>query len=300
MKRLLAALMTVAVIAPRMVFADEPAQAEAAEAKTLKVLCVGNSFSLNATRYFPAIAKAGGKELKVVNASIGGCSIERHLRHAKLYAENPEDPQGRPYGPSGKLEYGTRSLQQMLESDTWDFVTIQQSSPLSFKPESFQPFGDELIAIIRAHAPQAEVVVHQTWAYREDHKFWGRDDLNTDIMYALIRKSYDTFAEGAKLRLIPSGDAMEAARRDPAWGSPISGDPPTVNDEKSLHTSDSYHASHKGQYLQGCVWYEFFFGESVIGNSMKPGNLSDEEVATLQRIAHEVVSEGKRPEPREK
>ncbi len=298
MKRLFAGLMIATLVAPWMSLADEAAKTEEAEAKTLKVLCVGNSFSLNATRYLPAIAKAGGKELKVVNASIGGCSIERHLRHAKIYAKNPEDPQGRPYGSRGKLEYDSKSLQQMLQSDNWDIVTVQQASPQSFKPETFQPFGDELIAIIRAHAPQAEVVVHQTWAYREDHKFWGRDDFNTDIMYALIRKSYDTFAEGAGLRLIPSGDAMEAARRDPAWGSPISGDPPTVNEAKSLHTSDSYHASHKGQYLQGLVWYEFLFGESVVGNSMKPRNFSDEEVATLQRIAHEVVSEGKRPEPR--
>lgn len=270
--------------------AEDETPAAAAPAKPLRDLAVGNSFSLNATRQLPGLAKAAGKALKVVNASIGGCDFERHMRHADAYERDPASKEGNPYG--GK------SLKDMLTRETWDVVTVQQASPKSFKPETFQPHADRLIAYIRKHAPQAEVVVHQTWAYRDDHKFWGRKDLNTDSMYAKLRAAYDGLAKGAGLRLIPSGDAMEAARRDAAWGPFLSGEPPTPRPEKALHAKDGYHANVKGEYLQGCVWFEFLFRESVVGNSFVPKGLTAEEAAVLQRIAHGVVSDGTRPEPR--
>ena len=258
----------------------------------LKVLAVGNSFSNNATRQLPALAAAAGKDLKVVRASIGGCDFERHVRHAEAYAADPESKEARPYG--GK------SLQEMLKSDVWDVVTIQQVSHKSFKPETFHPHADKLIAIIRAQAPQAEIVVHQTWAYRDDHKFWGITNFNADVMYAKVRAAYDGLAKKARLRQIPSGDAMEAARRDAQWGPFLAGEPPTPRPEKALHGNDGYHANVKGEYLQGCVWFEFLFGETVVGNTFVPKGMTPEETAILQRIAHEVVTEGRRPEPRAK
>lgn len=258
----------------------------------LKVLAVGNSFSNNATRQLPALATAAGKDLKVVRASIGGCDFERHVRHAEAYAADPESKEARPYG--GK------SLQEMLKSDVWDVVTIQQVSHKSFKPETFHPHADKLIAIIRAQAPQAEIVVHQTWAYRDDHKFWGNTNFNTDVMYAGLRKTYDDFAREAGFRLIPSGDAMEAARRDAAWGPYLAGEPPVARAEKALHVNDAYHANVKGEYLQGCVWLAFLFNEKTSGNTFVPEGMTADEAAILQRIADEVVIGGRRPEPRAK
>ena len=258
----------------------------------LKVLAVGNSFSNNATRQLPGLAAAAGRDLKIGRASIGGCDFERHVRHAMAYEADPESKDARPYG--GK------SLQEMFESEVWDVVTIQQASPKSFKPETFHPHADKLIAIIRAHAPQAEIVVHQTWAYRDDHKFWGQTNINTDIMYAKLRDAYDGLARKAKLRLIPSGDAMEAARRDAAWGPYLAGDPLAPRPKKALHAGDAYHANVKGEYLQGCVWLAFLFNEKVSGNTFIPEGMTAAEAAILQRIADEVVVEGRRPEPKAK
>ncbi|MGI5868905.1 MAG: DUF4886 domain-containing protein [Kiritimatiellia bacterium] len=254
----------------------------------LKVLAIGNSFSNNATRQLPALAKAAGKKLKVVGASIGGCDFEKHVRLAEAHAADPA--QGKPYG--GK------SLQQMLASDAWDVVTIQQVSHKSFKPETFRPHALKLIAIIREYAPQAEIVIHQTWAYRDDHKFWGKKDFDTDVMYAGVRKTYDDFAAEVGFRLIPSGDAMEAARRDAEWGPFLAGDPPAPRGEKALHVKDAYHANVKGEYLQGCVWLAFLFKEKVSGNPFVPKGMTADEAAVLQRIADEVVIGGKRPGPR--
>jgi hypothetical protein len=286
-----------------------------AEEKTVKVLAVGNSFSRNALHWFSDIATASGNKTIATNAMIAGCDFERHMRHADAFEANPSDPEGSPY-PGGV------SLKKLLTQEKWDYVTIQQASPKSFKPETFHPHADRLIAYIKKYAPQAEIVIHQTWAYREDHPFWGKTNMNTDVMYKGVREAYDGLVKDTGLRLIPCGDAMEMARQDPAWGK-FSPDPafdpktavyPALPKEmRTLHNAywwkknpgtgeyalkeDLFHANAQGECLMGCVWFEFFFGQSVIGNSFVPAGVSAKDAAILQSIAHRVVAEKQRPDP---
>ncbi len=285
-----------------------------AEEKIVKVLAVGNSFSQNALTFFSKIAGAAGDKVVAKNAMIGGCDFERHMRHADAFEANPDDPVGRPY-PSKK------SLKDLLTQEQWDYVTIQQASPKSFKPETYHPHVDRLIAYIKKYAPQAEIVIHQTWAYRDDHPFWGDKTLNTDVMYKRLRAAYDGLAKDTGFRMIPCGDAMETARQDPAWGKFVPDptfDPKTAvypalpkAEKRSLHGSyswgkdpktglrqlnkDLFHTNTLGQYLLGCVWYEFFFGKSVVGNSFRPKSVIVDDAAILQCVAHRVVTEKQRP-----
>jgi hypothetical protein len=287
-----------------------------AETRTVKVLAVGNSFSKNALRFFKDLAIASSNQAIVANAMIGGCDLERHMRHADAFEADPADPVGRPYP-------GQKSLKDLLTQEQWEFVTIQQASPKSFKPETFQPHADRLIAYIRKYAPQAEIIIHQTWAYRDDHPFWGLTNFNTDVMYRGVRAAYDGLAKETGFRLIPCGDAMEAARRDPAWGkfvpdpefNPATAVYPALprNEKRSLHGGyawrkdeatgkfslgwDKFHANVQGEYLLGCVWHEFFFNRSVVGNPFVPSGVTVADAAILQHIAHRVVTEKQRPEP---
>ncbi len=268
-----------------LVFAAAICCAAYAEEGTFKVLAVGNSFSANAMRYFSDIVKASGRTVVAKNASIGGCDFERHMRHADAFEANPEDPEGRPYG--GK------SLKDMLVAEKWDVVTIQQVSRKSFLPETFHPHADRLIAYIRKYAPQAEIVVHATWAYRENHE-WFKDrakfaamPASTDEMYGKVTAAYEAFARENGFRLIPSVYAIESARRDPAYGKA----------GKETIGKDGYHASPAGEYLLGCVWMEFLLGQSALGNTFVPPGVSVEDAAILQRIAHRVATEGERPKP---
>ena len=41
--------------------------------KPLRVFLIGNSFSQNATRYLPELAKEGGHQLELGRAELGGC-----------------------------------------------------------------------------------------------------------------------------------------------------------------------------------------------------------------------------------
>lgn len=289
-----------------------------ADGKEVKVLAVGNSFSANALKYFSDIVKASGNKVCATNAMIGGCDFERHMRHADAYEKDPNDPEGHPYP-------GKKSLKELLTQEQWEFVTIQQASPKSFKPETFHPHADRLIAYIKKYAPQAEIVIHETWAYRDDHPYWGLTNFNHDVMYKGVRAAYDGLAKDTGFRMIPCGDAMEAARFDPAWGKFVPDpdfDPKTAvypmlpkNEKRSLHGGyswsknaktgefklgwDKFHANAQGEYLLGCVWFEFFFNQSVVGNSFVPKTVPAADTVILQHIAHEVVTEKKIPEPKQ-
>lgn len=274
--------------------------AATAEVKFVKVLSVGNSFSRNAHHYLPQITEAAGCRIVLKNAYIGGCDFERHMRHVDAFEANPNDKEGKPY--EGK------SLRELLEMEEWNYVTIQQASPKSFKFETFHPHVDRLIAYIKKYAPKAEIVIHQTWAYRSDHPFWGRTDFNDDIMYTQLKEAYGKLAQETGFRIIPCGDAFARAKASKDWG-PFIPDPnfkretavkPNLpNEKRSLHagyswkenklTFDGFHANTAGEYLQGCVWFEFFFKKSCMGNTFTPKGMNTEDALILQEIAHQTL-----------
>ncbi|MEZ0218459.1 MAG: DUF4886 domain-containing protein [Rariglobus sp.] len=282
----------------------------AAERESLKLLAIGNSFSEDATRLLPQVVKAGGKELIIGRASIGGCPLERHARHLK--EAEAGDPNGKAYKGATDPKTGQKrdmSLPEMLSAQPWDIVTIQQWSQLSFKPETFQPFADELIAAIHKYAPTAEIVVHETWAYREDHDWFKKGDgFTPSKMYAGISSTYKNFADGKGFRVIPVGDALNLARQTPRWTyatdpnfdfkNPPAGQLPdqrtSLNvgwkwgknkaDEPVL-TLDAIHCNAAGQYLGAAVWYQFLFNTSNIPAGFIPKGLTAEDAADLRTHA---------------
>ena len=279
----------------------------AAERAALKVLAVGNSFSQDTMAFLPALAKAGGKELVASNAYIGGCSFERHVKH--LRQAEAGDPEGKAYKAIPDPVTGEKrdvSLVDLLTAQPWDIVTIQQWSQLSFKPETFQPFADELIAAIRKYAPTAEIVVHETWAYREDHDWFKKGDGFTPAkMYSGVRDTYRAFADGKGYRMIPVGDALNLARQTPRWTyvtdknfdfkNPPAGRLPdqrtSLNvgwqwkknkDGTSSLGLDAIHCNTAGRYLGAAVWYQFLFNTSDIPAGFIPKGLTAEDTADLR------------------
>ena len=270
-----------------------------AERDTLKLLAIGNSFSNDATRLLPQVVEAGGKKLEIGHASIGGCSLERHARHLREAEAGDE---------KGKA-YGGRTLPWILSSKPWDVVTIQQWSQQSFKPETFQPHADELIAAIRKYAPTAEIVVHQTWAYRNDHSWFKRDDgFTQEKMHQGARDTYRAFADGKGFRVLPVGEAINLARQTPRWTyapdanfdfkNPPEGQLPdqrgslmvgwrwTKNKEgRQVFGLDAIHCNVAGQYLGANVWYAMLFETDTLPDSFTPANLTHADAADLRAHA---------------
>lgn len=287
----------------------------AAEPEAFKLLTVGNSFAYDATHYLPAMAESAGRRVAIFHANIGGASLERQVQQVELESATPEAPGARPYTGRVHPRTGERrdfNLREALAADAWDVVTIQQASPLGFKAETYEPHATRLIAYVREHAPAAEIVVHQTWAYRQDYPGYAKEGFTMEEMHARLAAAYERLATEHGLRVIPSGEAFAAARRTPRWTfsmypdsdydytNPAPGalprQPGSLNvgwtwtkgraggRDKIWH--DYLHANAEGRYLIGAVWFEVLLEESAERIRFVPPEIAAEDARALRAIAH--------------
>ena len=290
--------------------ADEPTKG-----KTVRVLTVGNSFSQNATHYLGDIAKAAGDTLILRGDNVGGSSMELHWGKAQSFEKNPADKNG--------IYSGGKSLRDDLKGAHWDFITIQQASIKSHDIATYRPFAKQLADYIHQHAPDATLLLHETWEYRaDDSRFSAKapkpgEPKTQDEMYAGLASAYATIAKELGVRRIPVGDAFHLANRDAQMGFHPSAKPFDSKKAKpgelpdqahSLNAGwkwtkqkdgtaklamDGHHASTAGEFLGACVWYEVLFGKSVEANTFVPAGLDPEYAKFLRATAHRVVEQGK-------
>lgn len=297
-----------------------PLRAAEGARDAVKLLTIGNSFADDATAFLPAMSTAGGKQLVLFRANLGGCSLERHAKHLAAALDDPSatDTNARPYKNTGALglpDLKTVSLPDALKAQAWDYVTIQQVSHQSFKPESYEPYASQIVAKIRELAPQAEILIHQTWAYREDHPIFQKNDGFTPAkMYQGSRDAYHRLAATyGGLRILPSGDALHLARQTPRWtfkpdaafdyANPPAGTLPDQSaslnvgwrwvkqkDATQKLQLDAIHCNTAGRYLGAAVWYQVIFDTTEVPAAYVPTGLSDEAVASLREHARAAVA----------
>ena len=292
-------------------------------AKDLKVLMIGNSFSVCVGRNLPQIVKSvPGHKLELTSAYIGGCTFERHSRNLKEAEKNPDF---KPYlikvwssGSRKQTKNVKGNVNELLKKNQYDVITIQQGSPQSWDYAYYQPYADEVIAYIRKHQPKAEIVIQQTWAYRIDdprlqpnpNAKWKFDQTG---MYERIRDSYGKLAGKYKFRVIPTGDAVQKFRKltpvkyQPAAKAPeYPKQPSTAGDvvggsswrknpktgKYTLHV-DNIHLNADGHYLQACVWFAFLYGEPVEKIAYVPKGMDKGKAGLLRQCAREALAEYK-------
>jgi len=286
---------------------------ESGTPKTVRLLTVGNSFSHNATHYLGELAKAGGDSLILHEDNVGGASMEVHWTKVQAFEKDPADKLG--------VYTGGKSLKDDLTGGHWDFVTIQQASIKSHDLATYRPFGTELRDYIKQYAPDATILLHETWEYRvDDARFSPKtpqpgEPKSQEEMYSELASAYATTAQELGLRRIPVGDAFHLANHDPQWGfhAPATrfdyqhAKPGELPDQThSLNVGwnwkkqpggqmklgmDGHHASMAGEYLGACVWYEVLFGKSAVNNPFVPTGLDADYAKYLQGIAHRAVAD---------
>nr|WP_293840071.1 DUF4886 domain-containing protein [uncultured Arsenicibacter sp.] len=285
------------------------AQSDNQQHKPLRLFMIGNSFSQNASKFLPQLSKEGGHALIIGRAEIGGSSLQRHWEHAEAAEKDPNDPKGKPY--SGK------SLKELLSAGTWDVVTIQQASILSGDVSTYEPYARKLYDYVKQLQPQAQVVLHQTWAYRTDSKDFSRispaDSAKNDRrMWEASRAAYHATADDLHIPVIPNGDAFRQISSSRKWGyrtdrtfDARQAKAPALPDQThSLHVGyrwdkdklafDSHHANDAGCFLGGLVWYSFLFNESPEKLTFRPETVDAAFAEQLRKTAWRTMLKARR------
>ena len=227
--------------------------------RSLKVLAIGNSFSVDAVTYLYDICKTSGlTEIIIGNANIGGCSLDTHANN--ILTNNAAYAYKKYSTTKGAYLSGV-TLDHALEDEEWDFVTLQQVSQLSGMPESLSAL-ESIISHVNAKCPDAEIYWHMTWAYQQDSTHNGFKNYNNDQMTMynsivdLVKNNIST--NPAFKGVIPSGTAMQNLRTSHLGDSV---------------TRDGYHASYGiGRFTIAMTWYSVFTGGSLESVFWFPSN----------------------------
>lgn len=247
--------------------ATEPTESQVVAPKSLKVLAIGNSFSVDAMTHLYQVAKLEGVENVVLgNFFVGACTLKMHAGYMEsgeaayrydkctegIWVENP----------------GTTLLAGLLDEE-WDVITLQQASHDSGVASTYQPYLNDLIAYVQEHCPNAKIMWHMTWAYQadSDHKafpVYGNEQ--TTMYYGILnclQKEIDTNEN--IVATIPTGTVIQNLR-----GSVI-GD---------RLTRDGYHLNDLGRLAASYTWYAVLADQPIQSVKMTVVNktaVSDEQ-----------------------
>lgn len=249
------------------------------EAREIKVLAIGNSFSMDVVeQHLHELGKAEGVTIIAGNLYIGGCHLQKHLANLKSEKKAYEY---RKVGEDGKLRKRKKcSIQHGLADEQWDHIMVQQVSGMGGIYASFGKYLPEFMKRLRELTPyNPKFIIMQTWAYQGDSQHINFSLYNYDQMkmYKAVTKSYNKVFKDKQYgfhALVPNGTAIQNGRT--YFGDVL--------------TRDGFHLDKKiGRYLGACTLCEVLLGKSVVGNSYKPKWVSENDALMAQKAAHAAV-----------
>ena len=243
--------------------------------ESIKILAIGNSFSVDAMEYVYHIAKkAGVKEIVLGNLYIGGCDLATHLSNARSNAT------AYTYYKNTKGAWTTTksfTFEKGLTDEKWDVITLQQSSKTSGVTTSYGKMLTNLIDIVEQKKtnPDARLIWHMTWAYQQDSTHssfptYGRDQQKMyDMIVNAVKECILT--EPRITGVIPNGTAIQNARTS------FIGD--TI-------TRDGYHLNKTlGRYIAGLCYFSAITGVDISDLTFTPAADITPEVMAMAKDA---------------
>ncbi len=221
------------------------------EIKTIKILAIGNSFSVDAMEHLWNIfTYAGFEKVLLGNLYIGGCSLDTH--YANMQSNAPEYIYY--YNNSGTWqEAAGADVISTLGMEDWDIITIQQASADSGKPETYGNLQG-ILDMIQENKTNADAKIywHMTWAYQADSDHGGFAYYDNDQlkMYNAITATVGSKVEVLEdiAGIIPSGTAIQNLR---------------TSEVGDTLTRDGYHLSlGTGRYTAALTWFAYLTGLS--------------------------------------
>lgn len=180
----------------------------------LKILTIGNSFSVDSMEYVYGIAKATGVSMvELGNLYYGSCTLETHLN--KALTDDREYTFYTCEDSSGWVANKERSLKYAVQYNDWDFISFQQGSLASGKAETYD-YLEDLIEFVKPLCSNENVQFgwHMTWAYQGDSNRYPQRYENQTAMYELITGAVQSkvLPREDMSFVIPNGTSIQNAR----------------------------------------------------------------------------------------
>lgn len=225
----------------------------------MRTLSIGNSFSQDACAYLHQTAESLGLEWECVNLYIGGCSLERHCANLESGAADYD------LEINGRFTGRKISIPDALSEFPSDVITLQQASHFSGKRETYYPYIETLADAVRKVQPDAELYIHETWAYETDSTHGAFPDYGKDQhkMYELLKNAYTEAASVIKAGIIPVGDAVQHLRDSKPEFDYINGGMSLCRD--GFHLNIPY-----GRMLASYVWIRTLAGKEITDAGFVP------------------------------
>ena len=231
--------------------------------KSISILSVGNSFSVDAMKnhLYPMLKEAGCTDIRLGILYIGGASIDTHYDNIRL--------------DRAKYDYyetvnGEWVITPEYKASTafaltdWDIVTIQQASPDSGRPISYENLGT-VIDLMRPQIGDAKLYWHMTWAYQQDSDHSAFPNYNKDQM-----RMYRGIVDATKRRIVgnenfvgyfPCGTSIQNLRTS-SLGDTLTAD--------GYHLKDTY-----GDYTAALTWFCYLTGADAETVAYRPASIAD-------------------------
>lgn len=252
-----------------------PLRQASAQKDTLRILAIGNSFSVDAIEQnLWELFDAAGIPVVIGNMYIGGCSLERHWGNSL----NSSTDYRYCIIRNGQKKYiKDFTLEKAFAAEDWDCVSFQQASHFSGFYSTYQRYLPSLIRYaVAKEGPDVKIMWHMTWAYANNathsaFKNYGSDQMN---MYkSIIGAVKQARVDNRRIKtLIPAGTAIQNGRTT-SLGDTFNRD--------GFHLELTY-----GRYTAACTWFEAITGQSVVGNPYRPEGVDAATADICQRAAH--------------
>ncbi len=247
----------------------------------LKILSVGNSFSIDTMEHLAEVAlSVGVKKITFGNLYIGGCSINRHWSTAQAdataYKYYTNDGSGWQITPEHKSS-------DAIKSEKWEFISIQHGTADGSRYTSEESYENlpALVSYVKSLAwSGAKIAFNMAWVgetYKNHHEI---NSYNGDLesMYrnlTRITKDLVSNVEGIDL-VSPTGTAVQNAR--------------AICPGRDF-TRDGFHLSKDiGRYMAALTFFKSLTGAPINHITWAPEGVSEEDKILAIKCAEMAIS----------
>lgn len=228
---------------------------------TIKVLAIGNSFTVDATVYLKQLMVNLGVNIDQVIMSRlihGNSSFDTWIDH--INNNSVISTTEAPYCDALIGQAKATTVRDVLALG-WDIVVIQQSSDKAGDYDTFSSSCKEYVELLRQYTGNENLCLFYNMPYGHSNVYGETFGYSDWKKYAEVTGR--VVEEIGIDRIVPTGTAIQKARNTYL----------TYGGKYNNLTRDNWHLnSGTGRYIAACTWYEAlfapYFGTSVIGTTL--------------------------------